>query len=227
MNSSRQTFRKILQGTDPVILPVAYDAISALLVKTAGFDAALISGNVSAAATFGFPDIGLVSMTEMAQVVRQIYRAAPLGYLVDGESGFGNAHNTARTVVEFEAAGASALMIEDTDMPQRFGTTEKSIVSCEEMCGKLRSALAARQDQSLVIVGRSDALQPHGLAETIERVRAYTATGVDAIFVPAAKTRSELLAIRQATDLPLLAVGLPEDNILPPASHCLRSAALQ
>ena len=184
MTIARQNFRRILQNREPIILPVVYDAISALLTHAAGFEAALISGNVSAAASFGFPDIGLVSMAEMAQLVRQLSRAAPLAYLVDAENGFGNALNAARTVSEFEAAGASALMIEDTEMPQRYGAGGKSFVSCDEMCGKLHSALVARKDPSLVIVGRTDVLHALGLGETLERVRAYTATGVDAIFVP-------------------------------------------
>lgn len=212
MPTAREEFRTALVGREPVILPVVYDAISALLTKHAGFNVALVSGNVSAAASFGFPDIGLVSMAEMAVLVRQFCRAAPLGYLVDGENGFGNALNTQRTVIEFEEAGASALMIEDTEMPQKFGTKAKSVVSTEEMCGKLRAAVSARRDKSFVIVGRSDALAVHGMTETVKRVREFSATGVDAIFVPAAKTREEFKALREATALPLLAVGLPADD---------------
>jgi oxaloacetate decarboxylase len=212
MSSARQHFRAALAGSDPVILPVVYDCITALLAKHAGFEVALVSGNVSAAASFGFPDLGLVSMSEMAALVRRFSRAAPLGYLVDGENGFGNALNAQRTVVELEDAGASALMIEDTEMPQRFGTAAKSVISTEEMCGKLRAAVAAKRDERFAIVGRSDALPLQGLAETARKVQAFTATGVDAIFVPAAKTRDEFKALREATHLPILAVGLPSDD---------------
>jgi 2-methylisocitrate lyase-like PEP mutase family enzyme len=212
MPSARQEFRNVLTNREPVILPVVYDAISARLTKHAGFSVALISGNVSAAASFGFPDIGLVSMAEMAALVRQFSRAAPLSYLVDGENGFGNALNTQRTVIEFEEAGASALMIEDTEMPQRYGTKSKSVISSEEMCGKLRAAVSAKRDKEFVIVGRTDALASHGLIETVKRVREISATGVDAIFVPAAKTREEFKALREATQLPILAVGLPADD---------------
>jgi oxaloacetate decarboxylase len=212
MPTAREEFRSALAGHEPVILPVVYDAISALLTRRAGFRVALVSGNVSAAASFGFPDIGLVSMAEMTVLVRQICRAAPLGYLVDGENGFGNALNAQRTVVEFEDAGASALMIEDTELPQRYGTKSKTVISTEEMCGKLRAAVSARRDKEFVIVGRSDALASHGLAETVKRVREFSATGVDAIFVPAAKTRDDFKALREATTLPILAVGLPADD---------------
>ncbi len=210
--SSRQTFRSLMSGPGTSILPVVHDAISALVTRNVGFEIALVSGNVSAAATFGYPDIGLVSMTEMVQLVRQIHRAAPLAYLVDAENGFGNALNVQRTVSEFEAAGASALMIEDTEMPQRFGAAGKTFVSCEEACAKLRAALEARNDPDLVIVGRCDALQSLGLQETIRRVQAYSECGVDAIFVPAAKSRAEFQALRQTTKLPLIAVGLPADD---------------
>ncbi len=201
-----------MAGKKTSILPVVHDAISALVTHNVGFEIALVSGNVSAAATFGYPDIGLVSMPEMAQLVRQISCAAPLGYLVDAENGFGNAFNVQRTVSEFEAAGASALMIEDTEMPQRFGAAGKTFVSCEEACAKLRAALEARNDPDLVIVGRSDVLHSLGMQETIRRVQAYSECGVDAIFVPAAKSRSEFKALREATKLPLVAVGLPSDD---------------
>jgi carboxyvinyl-carboxyphosphonate phosphorylmutase len=210
--SARQTFRSLMSGPGTSILPVVHDAISALVTRNVGFEIALISGNVSAAATFGYPDIGLVSMTEMAQLVRQINRAAPLGYLVDAENGFGNALNVQRTVSEFEAAGASAIMIEDTEMPQRFGAAGKTFISCEEACAKLRAALEARNDPDLVIVGRCDALHSLGMQETIRRVQAYSECGVDAIFVPAAKSRADFRALRQATKLPLIAVGLPADR---------------
>lgn len=210
--SARQTFRSLMSGPRTSILPVVHDAISALVTRDVGFEIALVSGSVSAAATFGYPDIGLVSMTEMAQLVRQINRATPLGYLVDAENGFGNSLNVQRTVSEFEAAGASALMIEDTEMPQRFGAAGKTFVSCEEACAKLRAALEARNDSDLVIVGRCDALDSLGMQETIRRVQAYSECGVDAIFVPAAKSRAEFQALRQATKLPLIAVGLPADD---------------
>jgi oxaloacetate decarboxylase len=210
--SSRQTFRSLMSGPETSILPVVHDAISALVTRNVGFEIALVSGNVSAAATFGYPDIGLVSMTEMAQLMRQINRAAPLGYLVDAENGFGNALNVQRTVSEFEAAGASAVMIEDTEMPQRFGAVGKTFVSCEEACVKLRAAVEARNDPDLVIVGRCDTLQFLDLQETIRRVQAYSECGVDAIFVPAAKSRAEFKALRQTTKLPLIAVGLPADD---------------
>lgn len=210
--SARQIFRSLMSGPGTSILPVVHDAISALVTRHVGFEIALVSGNVSAAATFGYPDIGLVSMSEMAQLVRQINRAAPLGYLVDAENGFGNALNVQRTVSEFEAAGASALMIEDTEMPQRFGAAGKTFVSCEEACAKLRAALEARHDPDLVIVGRCDTLHSLGMQETIRRVQAFSECGVDAIFVPAARSRAEFQALRQATKLPLIAVGLPADD---------------
>ena len=115
-----------------------------------------------------------------------------------------------RCVREFEGAGAAAFTIEDTDLPRPYGTQGPSAISINEMCGKLKAAVDARRDPSLVIIGRTDTLRYNGLEDALERARAYQDTGVDAIFLPGAQTRETLEAIREAISLPLIASGLPQ-----------------
>jgi carboxyvinyl-carboxyphosphonate phosphorylmutase len=199
----------VLQGTETIILPAVFDAISARVVETAGFDVALLSGSVSAASLQAVPDLILVTMTEVAQLAKRVVSATSLSLFVDADHGFGNALNAMRCVQELEAAGVAALTLEDTALPRPYGTRGLSAISIQEMCGKLKAAVAAREDPALVIVGRTDTLRYRGLDEALERARAYQETGVDAIFLTGAQTREELEAIREAIALPLISSGLP------------------
>jgi len=206
----RERLRRILNGNETIILPAVFDAVSARIVELAGFDVALLSGSVSAASLQGVPDLILVTMTEVAQLAKRIVQSTSLSLHIDGDHGFGNALNVMRCVQEFEAAGASALTIEDTDLPRPYGKSDPSAISIREMCGKLKAAVEARQDPSLVIIGRTDTLRYSGLEDALERARAYEDTGVDAIFLPGAQTRETLEAVREAVSLPLIASGLPK-----------------
>jgi carboxyvinyl-carboxyphosphonate phosphorylmutase len=205
----RERLRRVLQGNETVILPAVFDAISARVVETAGFDIALLSGSVSAASLQGVPDLILVTMTEVAQLAKRVVSATSLSLFVDADHGFGNALNAMRCVQELEAAGVAALTLEDTALPRPYGTRGPSAISIQEMCGKLKAAVAAREDSSLVLIGRTDTIRYRGLDEALERARAYQETGVDAIFIPGAQTREELEAIREAIRLPLIGSGLP------------------
>jgi carboxyvinyl-carboxyphosphonate phosphorylmutase len=208
----RERLRQVLQGDETVILPAAFDAISARVIETAGFDIALLSGSVSAASLNGVPDLILVTLTEVAQLAKRIVGATSLSLFVDADHGFGNALNAMRCVRELEAAGVAALTLEDTALPRPYGTRGPSAISIQEMCGKLKAAVAAREDPSLVLIGRTDTLRYRGLDEALERARAYQETGVDAIFIPGAQTREELEAIRRAIALPLIGSGLPRPD---------------
>jgi carboxyvinyl-carboxyphosphonate phosphorylmutase len=130
---------------------------------------------------------------------------------VDADHGYGNALNVMRTVEELEASGVSALMIEDTVLPAPFGGKGEGLVSLEEMLGKLRAAVAARQDPSLVVLGRTAALRHGGVEETVKRLKAYQGTGIDGIFIAGARTRAEVQSLHQATKLPLLLGGSPAE----------------
>jgi carboxyvinyl-carboxyphosphonate phosphorylmutase len=210
VSKRRKRLRHVLNGDETVILPAVFDAVSARIVELAGFEVALVSGSVSAASLQGVPDLILVTITEVAQLTRRIVESTDLSIHVDADHGFGNALNVMRCVRELEAAGASSLTLEDTDLPRPYGSQGPTAISIREMCGKLRAAVEARDDPSLVIIGRTDTLRYRGLEEALERALAYQETGVDAIFLPGARTRGELEAIREAISLPLIASGLPE-----------------
>lgn len=206
----RERLRRVLNGNETVILPAVFDAVSARVVELAGFEIALLSGSVSAASLQAVPDLILVTMTEVAQLAKRIVDTTSLSIHIDGDHGFGNALNVMRCVREFEAAGAAAMTLEDTALPRLYGSSGPSAISIKEMRGKLKAAVEARRDPSLVIIGRTDALTYSSFEDALERARAYEDTGVDAIFLPGARTRETLEAIREAISLPLIASGLPK-----------------
>ncbi len=165
----------------------------------------MLGGSIASAVILGAPDITLITITELADLVKRITRVSRLSLMVDADHGYGNALNVMRTVRDLEASGVSALTIEDTDLPARFGAPQvKKFISIPEMVGKLRAAVSARTDPSLVIVGRTDALGAEGLDPTVGRVRAYSTAGVDAIFLVDVESRRELEALRSATSLPII-----------------------
>ena len=140
----RERLRRVITGDDTVISPAVFDAVSARIVEMAGFQIALLSGSVSAASLQGVPDLILVTMTEVAQLAKRIVDSTSLSIHVDADHGFGNALNVMRCVREFEAAGVASLTLEDTDLPRPYGTKGPSAISIKEMCGKLKAAVAAR-----------------------------------------------------------------------------------
>jgi carboxyvinyl-carboxyphosphonate phosphorylmutase len=206
----RKRLRRMLNGKETILMPAVYDAVSARIAEIAGFEAALLSGSVAAATLHGFPDLVLVTMTEVAQLAKRITDCTTLSLQVDCDNGFGNALNVMRCVREFEAAGAASITLEDTDLPLSYGSKGPSAISIDEMCGKLKASVAARQDSEFVIVGRTDTFRFYGIDAAIERVRAYQETGVDAIFVPGLQKREDLEKIRKNISLPAITSGLPK-----------------
>jgi carboxyvinyl-carboxyphosphonate phosphorylmutase len=206
----RQRLRRMLNGKETILMPAVYDAVSARIAEITGFEAALLSGSVAAASLHGYPDLVLVTMTEVAQLAKRIADCTTLSLQVDCDNGFGNALNVMRCVREFEAAGAASLTLEDTDLPRPYGAKSPSAISTQEMCGKLEAAVEARKDSEMVIVGRTDTFRFYGINEALERVRAYQETGVDAIFVPGLQKREDLEKIRKHTSLPAISSGLPK-----------------
>ena len=142
----------------------------------------MFGGSVASLAVLGDPDIALITLTELAEQMRRMSRAASLPVLVDADHGYGNALNVRRTVQELEAAGAAGLTIEDTLLPQAFGQAKTQLISLDEGVGKMKAALDGRSDPSLVIIGRTGAISISGLDDAIARAKAYEATGVDALF---------------------------------------------
>jgi len=179
-----------------VVAPGVYDAFTALVASQAGFTTLYVSGAAIAYTRLGRPDIGLVSMTEVAQTVTMIRDRVAADLIVDADTGYGNALNVARTVREFERVGANAIQIEDQDFPKRCGHLDgKVLVPAAEMCGKLRAAVDARRARDTLIIARTDAIAVEGFDCAIERAIKYGEAGADMLFVEAPKTREDLARI--------------------------------
>ncbi len=198
-------FRQLLERPAPLVIPFAFDAFSAQLVEAAGFEVVGITGSGLAQSLLGFPDVGWVTMTEVVTQARNIASAVHIPVYTDADTGYGNALNMMRTIREFEAAGLAGLFFEDQESPKKCGHFEgKRVISREEMILKIKAALEARQDPDFAIVARTDARAVYGLAEAIERGRAYAEAGADAIFVEAPQSAEELREIAAAIRAPLM-----------------------
>lgn len=207
-SDKRLRLRALLNGNDAVSPATVFDALSARVAEAAGYDYGILSGSVSAATVLGAPDMALQTLTEFAHQVRCVTRASNLSVFVDADQGYGNALNVMRTVEELEHAGLAGLAIEDLVMPTRFGThSALELISVPEMLGKLKAALAARRDPSLVIVARTAALRVDPLDQVVARVREYAASGADALFLSGLKTLDQLDAIRAVVKLPIIVGG--------------------
>ena len=209
-SARRHQLRSILAGSACIHPGSVYDAISIRIAEDLGFQLGMFGGSVASLAVLGDPDIALITLTEFAEQIRRMSRAAVLPVLVDADHGYGNALNVRRTIEELEAAGAAGLTIEDTLLPPAYGEAKTALISLEEGIGKMKAALDARRDPSLVIVGRTGAVSITSLEDAILRARAYEATGVDALFFTGIKTKAELEAISRATRLPIILGGAPE-----------------
>ncbi len=207
----RDALRSILSGSTCIRPGSVYDAISIRIAADLGFEVGMFGGSVASLAVLGDPDIALITLSELAEQMRRMSRAAVLPVVVDADHGYGNALNVRRTVQELEMAGAAGLSIEDTLLPQGFGQTKTQLIPIAEGVGKMKAALDARGDAALVILGRTGAASISGLEDTIARARAYEATGVDGLFFTGVKTRAELEAISAATTLPIVLGGFPEE----------------
>jgi carboxyvinyl-carboxyphosphonate phosphorylmutase len=207
----RDALRAILSGSVCIRPGSVYDAISIRIAEDLGFEVGMFGGSVASLAVLGDPDITLITLTEIAEQMRRMSRAAALPVLVDADHGYGNALNVRRTVQELETAGAAGLTIEDTLLPQAFGQASTQLISLEEGVGKMKAALDARGDPSLVIIGRTGAASVTSVDDAIVRAKAYQATGVDALFFTGVKTRADLEAIAAATTLPIVLGGPTEE----------------
>ncbi len=207
----RQLFRKYLEGVN-VGYPISvFDPVSARIARHLGADLGILGGSIASAAVLAAPDLIVLTLSELADQVRRICRAADVSLMVDADHGYGNALNAIRTVEELEAAGASAIGIEDTLLPAAFGKDTPELISTGEMLGKLHGAVAARKDPALVVIARSSALQYSTLDDAVARARAYSDTGADALMVVGATERKQLEAVSSATGLPIVLGGTGGD----------------
>jgi oxaloacetate decarboxylase len=199
----RERFRAALSAGRCIHPASVYDPISARIAEDLGYEAGMLAGSVASLTVLGAPDVVVLTLTEFAEQAYRVNRAGKLPLLVDADHGYGNALNVKRTVEELETAGIAGLTIEDTVLPTPYGATEVKLLPIEEGVGKMRAALAGRQDPRLVVVGRTSALTINGIEDTIARFKAYEAAGVDMLFTAGVKTRAELDALAAAVKLPL------------------------
>lgn len=204
MSSGKRLRELVAEAT--IQVPGAPNALFARLIERCGYDAVYLSGAALSAGVLGLPDVGLFTLSELAQQTAYLARATSLPVIVDADTGFGAAVNVERTVIELETAGAAAIQLEDQQLPKRCGhLSGKTLVEATEMCAKLRAAVAARQDAELVIIARTDARGVVSLDEAISRAKQYLDAGADWIFPEALQSKDEFKAFAQAVDAPLVA----------------------
>ncbi len=200
----REQFRKILAGDACVHPASVYDPVTMRIAEDLGFEAGMLGGSVASLAVLGGPDLITLTLSEFAGLILRMNRAANLPLVVDADHGYGNALNVRRTVEELETAGVVAMTLEDTALPAGYGDKGKArLLSLEEGTGKMRAAVDARQDKSLVIVGRTSAAAIASTDDAIARARAYEQAGVDAIFFIGLDSREKLDAVTAAIKLPI------------------------
>ena len=206
-NSRRQKLRAVFAGDQCIQPGSVYDPISARVAEDLGFEAGMFAGSVASLTVLGAPDLIVLTLSEFADQAHRICRAGELPLIVDADHGYGNALNVRRTVEELETAGVSCMTIEDTLLPNRFGQAGTEFVDVAEGVGKMKAALAARQDNQMIVLGRTSAVGANGVEDGIRRASAYLDAGVDGIMFVGLKTRAELEAIAQALDAPIMLGG--------------------
>jgi len=199
MNTKR-LLREILKNEKTILVPGVYDAFSAKILKQAGFEVLYMTGAGVTASLTGWPDVGILSMTEMVNQARHIANATALPLICDADTGYGNSINVLRTVREYEQAGVAGIHIEDLCFPKG-----KGFISAEEMVGKIEAALYAREDEDFFLIARTDTRPVFGLKEALRRAHVYAEAGADMIFIELPQSVEELQIIsRELADVPLL-----------------------
>ena len=213
MSLALERFRTVLSRPDCTLAANIFDPLSARIAHMLDYEVCFLSGSVHKVANLAMPDIVLVNMSDLVDVCRRITRIAEVSLMHDGEDGFGNAVNVVRSVKELEVAGVAAIEIEDAIPPTKFNQQDLGLFSLAEQVGKLEAAVAARTDPMTVIVARTTALGQFPLDEALERIKAYSQTGVEAIRLAGLKTREQLEAVHKATPLPITVLS-PPDNMM-------------
>jgi 2,3-dimethylmalate lyase len=192
----RRRLRELLADPGPLLAPGAYDALSARLVEMAGFDVVYMTGFGTTASLLGRPDVGLLSGAEMIDNARRIVSAVDVPVIADADTGYGNAINVLQTVRAYEQVGVAGVHLEDQVMPKKCGhMSGKVVIGADEMVGKIRAAVAARQDPDFVVIARTDAAAVHGLDEAVRRARAYAEAGADVLFVEAPTSEDAIASV--------------------------------
>jgi len=201
----RAALRAVVAKKQGLVVPGAFDGISARLVQDAGFPAVYMTGYGTAASRLGLPDLGFAGLGEMADHARNLAAVLDVPLIADADTGYGNALNVRRTVQAYEAAGVAALHIEDQITPKRCGhLSGHQIVPRGEFVGKIRAAVEARTDPDLLVIARTDAISAVGLDEALRRGEAAAKAGADVLFIEALRTDAQVEQVARAFDTPLL-----------------------
>ena len=211
MSRVREQFRSVLARPTCTLAANIFDPLSASIAHMLEYEVCVLSGSVGKVANLGVPDGVLSNMSDVVDHCRRITRIADVSLMVDAEDGFGNAVNVARTVREMEAAGVSAIEIEDNFVPKEFNVQNPGLISKEEQVGKLQAAVAARTDLTTVIVARSAAMGLTPLDEALDRIQAYSQTGAEALMLTGSRSRDQLEAVHRVTTLPICVLSPPAD----------------
>ncbi|HTX46088.1 MAG TPA: isocitrate lyase/PEP mutase family protein [Solirubrobacteraceae bacterium] len=218
MTKAKQ-LRELLAGDELIVAPGVYDGVSAALVSKLGFSAAYMTGAGVVASAYGLPDIGLATLTEMAERARVISGLLEIPVIADADTGYGSPINVIRTVREYERAGVAAIQLEDQTFPKRCGhLSGKEVVDVDTFARTLQAAVDARHDPDTVIVARTDARAPLGLDEAIDRANRYAEIGADVIFVEAPRSEEEIERIASEVSAPLL-LNLVPGGLTPELDH--------
>ena len=203
--TARQQMRRLIEGTGYTMVPGAYDTLTARLVEQAGFAAVYLTGGGYSRAS-GYPDIGLLTLSENVRFIGLTVEAVGIPVIADADTGYGNAINVIRTVREYEKTGVAAFHLEDQVSPKKCGHYEgKEVIATAEMVGKIKAAVDTRRDPDLVVIARSDARAIEGLQAAIDRVNAYLEAGADVGFVEAPQNIEELRIVGRSLIKPALA----------------------
>jgi 2-methylisocitrate lyase-like PEP mutase family enzyme len=201
----RQRLRALVAERRGLVVPGAYDAVSARLVEQAGFPAVYMTGFGVSAARLGLPDLGFAGLAEMVDQARSLASAVSIPLVADADTGYGNALQVRRTVQQYELAGVAGLHLEDQAAPKRCGhLAGKQVVPVDEFVGRIRAAVEARSDPDLLIIARTDAIGVTGFADAVERAAAAADAGADVLFVEAPSSEAEIEALPRRLDRPLL-----------------------
>lgn len=191
--TNRKKIREMIAKGELIIAPGAYDALTSKIIEAQGFHAVYMTGYGTAAAIFGLPDLGLLTMTEMVQNASRIVDSINVPLIADADTGYGNPVNTVRTVREYEKAGVSAIHLEDQVWPKKCGhMTGKRVINAEEMIGKIKAAVDSRMSLDFLIIARTDAIATNGFEHAIERGAMYAEAGADVLFIEAPENREQM-----------------------------------
>jgi len=203
MNNPGKFLKELIHRPKILKVPGAYDPLSAMILEKTGFEALFFSGGSAAVATLGYPDIGLMTFTEMVTCARNIIARINVPMYADGDNGYGNAINVIRTVQEYESIGLAGIQLDDLILPKKYATPPKQILTREELTGKLKAAARARQNPDFVLLFRTLAALTDGIEEAVERAKIAEKHGADMIFIDGISTEEELSLIRKEISIPV------------------------